>query len=168
MKAAHIVSKEKHGLLDVFGPTLQFLTSPDDASAEYSVMIGTIPPGVSIPLHSHADEESFYFLSGSAQALTQRGDAFEWIDVHAGELFHVPSGAKHAFQNKWNEPSVQLITTTPTLGRFFQEIGKPIVPGAPTAPPTPDELQRFLQIVAKYNYWTGSPQENAAVGIHLF
>jgi hypothetical protein len=56
------------------GPTVEFLNSPDERDAAYCVMIGTIPPGVSVPLHSHPDVESFFTLSGTVQVLFQRGD----------------------------------------------------------------------------------------------
>jgi quercetin dioxygenase-like cupin family protein len=168
MSATHIVNKGAYGRLDVFGPIVEFLSSPDEPDAIYCVMIGTIPPGVSVPLHSHADIESFYVLSGSVQALTQRGDRFEWLDVKPGDFIHVPGNAKHAFRNQGSEPVVELITTTPNLGKFFQEIGRPVAPGVSAPPPAPDEIQHFLEIASRYRYWNGSPEENAAIGISLF
>jgi quercetin dioxygenase-like cupin family protein len=168
IKATHIVNKGAYGVLDVFGPIVEFLTSPDEPDAIYCVLIGTIPPGVSVPLHSHADVESFYVLSGSVQALTERGDSFEWLNVKSGDFIHVPGNAKHAFRNIGSEPVVELITTTPKIGKFFQEIGRPVTPGVPAAPPTADEIAHFLQVAARYHYWNGSPQENAAIGISLF
>lgn len=157
-----------YGILDVLGPTIEFLTSPEETDAVYCVMKGTIPPGISVPLHSHADAESFFLLSGAVQVLSQRGDQFEWLDVKPGGFVHVPSSAKHAFRNTSNEPVVQLITTTPKIGKFFQEIGRSITPGVPSPPPTPNELQRFMQVSTNYGYWLGSPEENATVGISLF
>jgi hypothetical protein len=130
-------------------------------------MTGTIPPGVSVPLHSHPDIESFLLVSGAVRALSQRDGKFEWLDVRPGELVHVPSNAKHAWRNTSSEPAVQLITTTPKLGRFFQEIGRPITAGAPLLPSTPDDLQHFTRVAAKYNYWLGTSAENAAIGIAL-
>ena len=56
---------------DVFGPTVEFLTSPQDVHNDFCVLKGVIPPGVSIPLHSHPDTEDFFVLSGQAQALKQ-------------------------------------------------------------------------------------------------
>jgi oxalate decarboxylase/phosphoglucose isomerase-like protein (cupin superfamily) len=88
-------------------------------------MKGTIPPGVSVPLHSHPDPESFYVLSGSAQTLLEQGNRLEWVDVKAADFIHIPGGAKHAHRNVSDQPVVELITTTPTLGQFFEEIGKP-------------------------------------------
>jgi len=74
MQVTHIVDRGTYGVLDILGPTIEFLTSPQHPDAIYCVMLGTIPPGVSVPLHSHADVESFYVLSGSVQVLSQQGD----------------------------------------------------------------------------------------------
>lgn len=168
MQNAYIANKGIYGALDVFGPTIEFFTLPEEADAAYCVVMGTIPAGVSVPLHSHPDIESFFLISGAVQALSQRDEKFEWLDVRPGEFVHIPSNAKHAWRNTSNEPAVQLITTTPKLGRFFQEIGRPVTAEAPLLLPTPDELQHLISIAAKYNYWLGSPAENAAIGIALF
>jgi quercetin dioxygenase-like cupin family protein len=53
----------------VFGPTVEFLTSPENPAAVYCVMRGTIPAGLSVSLHSHGDDESFFVLSGAVQIL---------------------------------------------------------------------------------------------------
>jgi hypothetical protein len=55
---AHLIKPEQVETIDVLGPTIQFLTPPDRKDAP-CIMRGTIPPGVSIPLHSHADPETF-------------------------------------------------------------------------------------------------------------
>jgi quercetin dioxygenase-like cupin family protein len=171
MQSAHIVNEGTYGVLDVFGPTLEFLIFPEEADGGgYCVMTGTIPPGVSVPLHSHPDIESFFLVSGAVQIMSQRDGKFEWLDVKPGELVHVPSNAKHAWRNTSNEPAVQLITTTPKLGRFFLEIGRPVRAGRASvalSPPTRDELQHFMRVAANYGYWLGSPAENAAIGIAL-
>ncbi|HWP91435.1 MAG TPA: hypothetical protein VNN20_04460 [Thermodesulfobacteriota bacterium] len=86
METIYLLDKGMHGVLDVFGPTVEFLTPPSEADAVYCVMKGTVPPGVSVPIHSHPDDESFFILSGTTQILTQQGDGFEfganqlWID----------------------------------------------------------------------------------------
>jgi quercetin dioxygenase-like cupin family protein len=81
MQSARIIHKGTYGLLDVFGPTVEFLTSSNEADAIYSVILGTIPPGVSIPLHSHADVESFFMLSGTVQVLSYVEENFKWLDA---------------------------------------------------------------------------------------
>jgi hypothetical protein len=111
------------------------------------------------------DAESFFLLSGAVQVLAQRGDTDAWLDVQPGSFIHIPGSAKHAFRTTSSEPAVMLMTTTPQLGRFFQEIGRPITPGVPLPPPTPEELAHFRRLAAHYQHWLGSPADNAAVGI---
>jgi hypothetical protein len=62
-----------HGpVLDLLGPTVEFITSPDGPE-DFCVLKGTIPPGVAVPLHSHDDPEAFFVVSGPQQALIQGG-----------------------------------------------------------------------------------------------
>ena len=151
--------------LALFGQTVELLTSPQEAPNDLCVIKGVIPPGVAVPLHSHADVEDFFILSGQAQALKQVAGGYEWIDGQAGDLIHAPSGVPHAWRNISNEPLVVLNFTTPKMGRFFQEVGKPL---ADTPQPvTPEDLARFMAVSAAYGYWNATPEENAAVGIHL-
>jgi hypothetical protein len=63
--------------LDLFGPTVEFLTSPQEASIDFCVLKGVIPPNVSVPLHSHPDTEDFFVISGEVQALRQGAQGYE-------------------------------------------------------------------------------------------
>jgi hypothetical protein len=63
---------------------------------------------------------------------------------------------------------IQLITTTSKLGRFLQEVGRPVVQGERVGPPSPDEIQRFVKTAERYGYWLATPEENASLGISLF
>jgi hypothetical protein len=110
--------------------------------------------------------EGFLVLSGAVQVLAERGGGLQWLDVAEGDFIDIPGGAKHAFRNESDGPVVQLITTTSTLGRFFQEIGR-LVTGVLQPPPTPEDIERFTQVAARYGYWLASPEENAAAGIPL-
>ena len=151
--------------LEFFGPTVEFLTSPEDEHSDFCVMKGTIPPGGSVPLHSHSDTEDFLMISGSVEGLRHDTEGYKWITTKAGDYLHVPAGAKHAWRNVSNEPVVNLIITTKKLGRFFQEAGRPVT-GAPQQV-RPEDLARFAALSAKYGYWNATPEENAAVGIPL-
>ena len=167
MEPSHRSNKESHVVLDVLGPTVEFLVLPSETEDRYCVLKGTIPQGVSVPLHSHPDDESFFLLSGIVQALEQRQDGFEGITMHAGDFRHASQGVRHAWKNQSNEPAVAVIVTTSRLGRFFQEVGRPVVADALPKPPSLADLQRFAEIAARYHHWLGSPEENAAVGIKL-
>lgn len=149
--------------LDVFGPQLEFLTLVDDDANNVCVMRGVIPPGVTVPLHRHDDFEDFYILSGGHQVLVDVEGRPQWRDACAGDYVRVPGAVPHAHRNISDQPAVDLIITTPRLGRFFKEVGRPI--GAP--PPTPAEVARFVETAIRYGYQLGTPEENAAVGIEL-
>ncbi len=166
-QTARLIHQESLERLDVLGPTIQFVTDPAEEGAP-CIMRGTIPAGVSIPLHSHADPETFLPLSGQFRGLTFHGEDSEWIEIQPGDIFHVPGGTKHAFRNDGREEAVMIIASTAQMGRFFRELGVPVAPGSvPQGPPSADRVQRFLAASARYGYWNASPEENARIGIDL-
>ena len=126
---------------------------------------GVIPPGVSAPLHSHADIEDFYVLSGEVLALRQAAHGCELTVRKAGDYVRVPSGVRHGWRNVSSEPFVSLIITTPTLGKFFLEAGRPIAEAS--RPFAPEDLERLAWVSTKYGYWNATPEENAAAGIQV-
>jgi hypothetical protein len=73
-------------VIDIFGPTVEFLTSPEDARGDFCVMRGVIPPGVSVPLHSHDETESFFVISGTKQVLMPGPRGLEWDRSARGRL----------------------------------------------------------------------------------
>jgi quercetin dioxygenase-like cupin family protein len=153
-------------VVELFGPTVEYLTSPEDEPNDFCVLKGTIPPSASVPLHSHADTEDFFILSGSVEGLRHDTQGYTWIGAKAGDYLHVPGDAPHAWRNVSREPVVMLMITTKRIGRFFQEVGRPAT-GAPQPPPTPEDLARFAAVSAKYGYWNATPEENVAVGIQM-
>jgi quercetin dioxygenase-like cupin family protein len=159
----HVIDGTPYPAIDVFGPTVEFLSGPDDRAAEFCVMRGLLPPGVVVPLHSHDDAEDFFILAGTQQVLIEDDHGLQWHDVLAGDYVHVAGGTPHAHRNISDQPAVELVITTARLGRFFREIARP---GA-QRPPTPDELAHFVEVATKYGYNLGTPDQNAAVGIEL-
>jgi quercetin dioxygenase-like cupin family protein len=113
-------------VLELFGPTVEFLTSPQNAQNDFCVLRRTIPPGVFVPLHSHPDTEDFLVISGELEGLRQDSEGHTWIGAKAGDYIHVPSNARHAWRNLSVAPIVVLIITTKKIGQFFQEVGRPI------------------------------------------
>jgi quercetin dioxygenase-like cupin family protein len=148
-------------VLDVFGPTVEFLTQSD----EFCVLRGVVPPGVTVPLHRHADIEDFFIISGTQQVLVHGKTGLEWQNAHAGDYVCIEGDVPHAIRNVTEEPAVAIIVTTARMGRFFQEIGRPVT-GTP-APPNPEELEHFVNVAVKYGYILGSAEENATVGITI-
>jgi mannose-6-phosphate isomerase-like protein (cupin superfamily) len=164
---AHLVDQAGLETVHVLGPTLRYVTEPREDSGP-CLMIGTIPRGVVVPLHSHADPETFIVKSGEIEGLASRSDEhFDWLRVRPGDVFDVPSGAKHAFRNVGEEPAVMYIVTTGRIGRFFREVGVRVTAGHPPAPVSREAIERFLAVAARYGYWNATPEENARVGISL-
>lgn len=162
MNTANVEKNPSTGLtVDVFQTTVEFLTTENG----FSVLRGVVPPGVIVPIHSHPDVEDFIVIAGSVQCLKQDAEGYEWITAKAGDYVHVPGNARHAWRNISNEPSIQLIITTNKMERFFREAGKPR--GGIFQPPTPEELAKFAALSATYGYWLATPEENAAVGMHV-
>jgi hypothetical protein len=56
-------------VIELFGPTLEFMTSPDDEHNDFCALRGTIPPDGYVPLHSHPDTEDFLVISGAVEGL---------------------------------------------------------------------------------------------------
>lgn len=168
MGAFQIIKKGRSDeVYNVLGPTVSFLTPLDESKSVYSVMQGIVPPGATIPLHSHPEDESFYMLSGSMEVLTEPLDNFKWQIMKVGDFLHIPGDVKHAWRNTSDTPVEMLLTTEPGIGRFFKEVGKKVDPGTPPLPPTSEELEHFAKVAARYGHWLASPEENEAVGISL-
>jgi hypothetical protein len=126
-----------------------------------------MPPGVSVPLHSHKAVEVFFILSGNVEVLLEDGAKMSWVEASAGNLIEIPSKAKHAFRNSSQHPVINLLYTASDHGRYFQEIGRPATSEESVSPPAPDEIQRLLETARRYGYWFATPEENASVGITI-
>jgi hypothetical protein len=62
-------------MFNVFGPLLEFLVTPAQTSGAFAVIRGIGPPGVAIPLHSHADPEVLFVLEGELEVVQDDGDS---------------------------------------------------------------------------------------------
>lgn len=139
-------------------PINEFLTEISDKEGDFCVMRCTLPAEAVVPMHSHADRETFYVLSGKPDAL--RGD--RWEELRPGDVFDVRDGTKHAWRNSSRAAASMICVTTTKLARFLQEISIPVDDSV-----AEDPAQRFLRLVHANGYWLASPEENAAVGLDV-
>jgi quercetin dioxygenase-like cupin family protein len=147
----------------VLGVLLQFLSTPEQIHDHISVMRGTVPPGVVIPLHRHADPEIFYVLNGLLEVFQSE----RWQTVSTGEVVSIPGNARHALRNTSPSATTTITVNKQELYSFFRELAQPFDPNSPPAPPGPEEMQQLFSVAEKYKYWLASPEENAAIGILL-
>ena len=151
----------------VLGVLLQFLSTPEQINDQIGVMRGTVPSGVVIPLHSHADPEIFYVLNGSLEVFQAEGPSAGWQTVNAAEFVSIPGNVRHALRNTSPSPITSITVSKQELYSFFRELARPFDPNSTPAPPTPEEMQQLFSVAEKYEYWLASPGENAAIGISL-
>ena len=149
------------------GTLFEFLASPDETGSEICLIRGTIPPGVTVPIHSHSDVELFYVLEGSLEAFQFGNGTHGWVSFGPGDVVRVPGNAKHALRNSSPRPATAVVVTTSKLYSFFQEVSKPFDQARKATRPTPEELQNLFESATRYGYWMGSPEENAAIGLVL-
>src|SRR3984957_14381780 len=142
----------------VLGVLLQFLSTPEQINDQISVMHGTVPSGVVIPLHSHADPEIFYVLNGSLEVFQAEGPSEGWQTVNAGEVAAIPGNVKHALRNTSPSPITSIIVSKQELYSFFRELARPFDPNKPPAPPTPEEMQQLFSVAEQFEYWLASPE----------
>ena len=168
-RAAYLLGRDRPVVLDVLGPTIEILTEAVDDPSAPTLLRGTIPPGGVVPVHAHEDPETFLVLSGDVEGLVYPADSDpRWVPVRAGQVFHVPPGARHALRNTGDEPNVALVISTPQMAEFFTAIGEPIdAPDAPRQPPDPGRLLHMQQESAARGYWNATPEQNSGVGIDL-
>ena len=158
--------ERQEDVLDVLGPTIQHLTKPSKSDDDFCVLKGILRTGVMVPLHNHPDRETFYILAGELEILKWAESGPHWHRLTAGDVLDMPSGTKHALRNSAADDAVVLIVTTMKHGQFFRDAGRPAAT-TPPGPPSAADLQRFVQRAHDYGYWLGSPEDNAAVGLHL-
>jgi quercetin dioxygenase-like cupin family protein len=142
-RTARLVPARSTDVVEILGPTIESLTVPETDEAGPCIMRGTVPSGVFVPLHSHADPETCILVSGELDALTHSDAGFEWVRLKEADVFQVPADARHAFRNVSPASATMILVSTARMGRFFREIGAPAIPGAQPGPLT-ERIRHFL------------------------
>ena len=163
-QAGHAADKQLFSAAGVF---LQFLASPDEVGDAICLIRGTMPPGVVVPLHSHAEPEILYVLDGAVQAYRSTERANGWTNAAAGDVVIIQGSVKHALRNASPLPATLALVTKSQLYQFFRELAAPFDPNQPLSALTPEAMQQLYEVAAKYGYWLASPAENAAIGLNM-
>jgi len=143
-----IVAGEGRSIL-VVGDRYTIKCSGNDTSGAYALVEAIVPPGSGPPPHIHSrEDEAFNVLEGELQfhadGLNFTATSGAWVTLARGSL--------HSFKNTGSKTTRMLIVVTPAgLEAFFLEIGREAIDGE-TEPvtPTPEDIQKLLQIAPKY------------------
>src|SRR5262249_7420699 len=98
VSSARVVREGECRVFEVLGARVEFLLGPQADAEAPCIIRGTMPRGVSVPIHSHKAVEVFFILSGTIQVLIEDGGTMSWVESSAGNLIEIPSKAKHAFR----------------------------------------------------------------------
>ncbi len=158
--AARLETSAAPERLDLVGIDLEVLSAPPDAVGPV-LLRATFPPGAMVPLHSHAEPESFYVLQG-VLSIYRAGDGDGWTDAAPGALVVVDSHVRHAVRCVGPAPAVVLTVTDPGLLTFFRAAARP--PGTPPGPPDQQEIAALMQTGRRMGGWFGGPEDDAAIG----
>lgn len=150
-------------LFNAAGVFCEFLVSPEEVGDAICLIRGTMPPGVVVPLHSHAEPELLYILEGSLEVFRSS----RWTTAGAGEVVTIPGSVKHALRNTSSVPITLALVTKSELYKFFRELAKPFDAKQSNAQPTPEAMQELIRVAGKYGYWLASAEENAAIGLSI-
>src|SRR5262245_13872608 len=120
----YLIDSSNAPSLNLFGALHQLLVAPPKASGAFGIARMIVPPGVAIPLHSHADPEVFYVLEGTLEFLQYDGASSRWMPANSGDLICAPSNAKHALRNSSSAPVTYLVASTPNAYNFLSELEK--------------------------------------------
>ena len=153
---------------DVGGALAQFLSTgvqfPDDT---LDVLIGTLRPGVFVPLHSHSGPEWFFLLEGEIEAYTGTEVGGSWNKVRANDFTVIPAGVRHAWRNLSDAPARVLSFAGSSIFEVMRKLAVPAGQAHTVAAPSAEFLQELQAIATASGNWIASPEENAAIGLHF-
>jgi quercetin dioxygenase-like cupin family protein len=134
----------------VFGELVTYKTTGRQTGGAYSLFEVASQPGTGPPPHvQHREEEAFWVLEGEYEFLIEG----RTLTASAGALVSVPKGTLHTHKNLGGDASRMLVTHTPggLSEKFFEEMGLFLTAPSSVPPaPTPEELQRMLELGRKY------------------
>ena len=149
MSIAHVAPGEGESVWIAGSELVTFKATGKDTGGAFALVELVGLPGSGPPPHiHHRVDEVYCLLEGELEVL----DGERTFTANAGSIFHIPKGTLHAWRNATTELARTLLLIFPAgFEGFFEDAG---VPGtdlsSPPPPPTPEDLQRMLEIGRKY------------------
>lgn len=145
-----LVSIEAAPSYDLLGITVTPLVANAETAEHFGLFYAQVPPGAGIPVHSHPDVELFFVLEGELAIVRRVGTEPEQFTVGANKGGLIPINAPHGFLNTGAVTARVLLTCTKKLECFFLEAGRPLDEAQERTVPSPEEVQRVLEIARKW------------------
>ena len=149
---ARLISNGQGKRLNVLGDNQRILLTGEDTGGSYTLVENYNPPGASIPLHLHRNEdETFYVVSGEVEFEING----EIVLATAGATVYLPRNAPHSFTIVGSEPAKMLFMLMPAgLEKYFEELSQ--LPSN-----EPPDMKKVIEISARYGIEFLSPPDNA-------
>jgi quercetin dioxygenase-like cupin family protein len=152
-------------ILDVLGTRIDVLARLGDGDDDLVLLRSALEPGLSVPLHSHADPECLFVIGGELDVYRD-DSAAAWNKLGPGEAIYVGSNVRHAIRNGGAVPAELLAVVTVRMARFFAAIGSSAA-GPNARLPSSEQRAAFPDQIAAHSYWIATPDENAAAGLPI-
>ncbi len=149
---------------DVFGVSMQLLAELGADDDDVSLMRGQIPPGGVVMLHSHADPELFYVVTGAVDVSLGPVGAASWRTIESGRCLAIQGATPHALRNRGDISVDIVLVSTRRMACFLREVGRPPAE-VPPGPPSEARLLAFAVAAQTRQYWLADRSENEAIGI---
>jgi quercetin dioxygenase-like cupin family protein len=145
-----LISNNQGERLNVLGDNQRILLTGEDTNGSYTLIENHNPPGASIPLHLHRNEdETFYVVSGEVEFEING----EIVLTNAGGTVYLPRNTPHSFTIVGNEPAKMLFMLMPAgLEKYFEKLSK--LPSD-----KPPDMEKVIEISARYGIEFLSPPE---------
>ena len=140
--------------VEVLGIRMDWKVREADTGGHYSLLELLVPPGAGVPLHQHAEQETFYLAEGEAEFARIGREGITWYRVTLGDTVNVPGWAMHGFRNTGAVSARILLTCSAGLEAFFTEIGVALVPGGsqPSVPPSQADIERVVSAAMRHGH----------------
>lgn len=129
---------------------MTFKASSAMTGDQFMIAETELPPGVSVPPHSHPEAEVFYILRGEFEFRV--GDMEQLHLCGEGAIVCVPPYVIHAFQNRLPSSGKILGMMMPGGGSglecFFRQIGVPVGPDD-EQPDMNQSADQLLQVISQ-------------------
>jgi hypothetical protein len=102
---------------------------------------------------------SFHFMAGRQGAQIQ----FEGAGSTPVRAFWSQTASSMRFAMQPTRLRTSSWRRNNRFASFLGEAGRPVIPDAVFAPPSPDDIQRLMRASQAYGYWNASPAESAAI-----
>jgi quercetin dioxygenase-like cupin family protein len=147
-------------MIDMIGSRFEMVARVGACDGDTVLFRTRMDPGKLVPLHSHMDPECFYVLEGQIEVFLV-DDTPKWHTVEAGRSMLVADGIKDAVRNSTEMVADIVLVTNNRFASFVAEAGRLTVDEL-FSPPSPQDIQRMLQVSQAYGYWNASPAESEA------